>query len=127
MRRFPDVQVLLVRHLEQLLGAGHTGIETPADLAGGLPFARIRRIGGLSDRLQDFASVDIDVFAGGYAATELLAEQIRQDLVGPPPPLPLLDRITCETAPRELPWGDGSTIRRFGATYAVVARRYTAA
>ena len=127
MRRFPDVQVLLVRHLEQLLGAGHVGIETPADLTAALPFARVRRVGGLSDRLNDFATVDVDVFAGLYTAAELLAEQIRQDLVGPPPPLPLLDRISCDNAPRELPWGDGATVRRFGATYVTVARRHTTA
>jgi hypothetical protein len=127
VRRFPDVQVLLVRHLEQTLGAGHVGIETPTDLDGALPFVRVRRVGGLSDLLNDFSTVDVDVFAGLYAAAELLAEQIRQDLVGPPPPLALLDRVSCVNAPRELPWGDGATVRRFGATYTAVARRHTAA
>lgn len=122
-RRYPDVQRLLVDELEALTGAGHTGIETPVNLADVLPFVRVLRIGGFSDRLNDRATVDVDVFAASYSAGELLAEQVRQHLVGPPPPVVLLDRVDCEIAPRELPWGDG-TVRRWNATYLVTARRH---
>ncbi len=124
MRRFPDVQVLLVNDLETLAGDGRTAIETPPDLEERLPFVRIRRSGGSSDRLNDVATVDIDVFAGTYTAGELLAEQIREYLVGPPPPLAAVDRVVCEAAPRELPWGqpDGP-VRRWGATYQLISRR----
>lgn len=120
--RFPDVQRVLVAELEALAGDGHTAIETPADLAERLPFVRVLRSGGYSDRIADHAVVDIDVFAASYTAVELLAEQIRQHLVGPPPPVGALDRVEVEVAPRELPWGDG-TVRRFGATYRTHARR----
>ncbi len=122
-RRFPDVQRLLVDELEALAGADRTGIETPTNLGDVLPFVRILRIGGFSDRLNDRSTVDVDVFASTYSAGELLAEQIRQHLVGPPPPVTVFDRIDCEIAPRELPWGDG-TVRRWNATYAVTSRRY---
>ncbi len=125
--RFPDVQRLLVFELEALAGAGHTAIQTPPDLTDVLPFVRVLRIGGPSDRLHDFPTIDVDVFAATYTAAELLAEQIRQWLVGPPPPVRELDRVDVDVAPRELPWGDGSTVRRFGATYRAVTRRHRAA
>lgn len=122
-RRYPDVQRLLVDELEGLAGAGRTGIETPVNLADVLPFVRVMRVGGFSDRLNDRATVDVDVFSSTYTAGELLAERVRQHLVGPPPPVVLLDRVDCEIAPRELPWGDG-TVRRWNATYLVTSRRH---
>lgn len=123
--RFPDVQRVLVADLTALVAADHIAIETPTDLAARLPFVRVMRTSGPSDRINDFANVDIDVWADTYTAGEMLAEQIRQRLVGPPPPIPKFDRIDCPIGPRELPWGDG-TIRRFNATYEVVSRRYRA-
>lgn len=122
--RFPDVQQVLVDSLVTLAGGDdHTGIETPVDLASRLPFVRVRRIGGGSDRLADYPRVEVDVFADGYEPTRQLAEDIRQWLMGPPPPVMQLDRVACDIGPRELPWGDG-TVRRFGAEYSLVARRF---
>lgn len=120
--RFPDVQRVVVTDLTALVGAGRAAIETPPNLADLLPFVRVMRVGGFSDTLNDHAVIDIDVFAGTYNTGELLAEQVRQRLVGPPPPAAELDRVEVEVAPRELPWGDGA-VRRWGATYRVVARR----
>lgn len=121
--RFPDVQRLLAAALVPFAGADNrTGIETPADLEGRLPFVRVRRVGGPSDRLNDYARIEVDVFASTYSIAENLAEDIRQWLCGPPPPLPALDRAVCDLGPRELPWGDG-TVRRWGAEYELVARR----
>jgi hypothetical protein len=121
--RFPDVQRVLVADLETLAGVNHTGTETPEDLAGALPYIRVLRVGGGSDRLNDYATVDVDCFAATYTAAEQLAERVRQRLVGPPPPIAVLDRATCEVGPRELPWGDGQ-IRRFAATFQIAARRH---
>lgn len=99
LRRFPDVHALLVTALEGLAGGPeHTGIETPANLAEVLPFVRVRRFGGGSDRFYDFPIVDVDVFGSHYAGTEALAERIRQYLVGPPPAVVLLDRVDCTTS-----------------------------
>lgn len=120
--RFPDVARILVEDLEVLAGAGHTGVQTPVDLVAVLPFVRVLRVGGGSGRINDYPTIEVDVFAATYAEAERLAELVRQRLVGPPPAQPLLDRADCETGPHELPWGDGE-IRRFGATYTVVARR----
>jgi hypothetical protein len=121
-QRFPDVLTLLVAHYTGYLGDGHAGVETPADLAGALPFVRVSVVGGSSDQLNGSTSVDIDVFAASYATGEPLAANIREDITGPPPAIRQLDRVECESAPQELPWGDGD-VRRFGATYRITARR----
>lgn len=126
LRRFPDVQKALAAIVESLVGAGRAGSETPEDLEQRLPYVRILRIGGYSDRLTDFATVEVDVFAGTYAQAEPLAERIRQHLTGPPlrvGPV-VLDRITCESGPVELPWAP--RVRRFNASYVVRSRRYAA-
>lgn len=126
-RRFPDVQAALVALLEQLAGgAQHTGIETPENLQDVMPFIRVRRVAGASDQLHDYADVDVDVFAAEYRQAEPLAERVRQFLTGPKHRVGdvVLDRIVCQSAPVELPWAPG--VRRIGATYLVVSRRYTA-
>lgn len=117
--RFPDVQRVLVA---ALAGFGTTGLETPADWAGQLPFLRVMRTGGPSDRINDSAVVDVDVFDATYTEVEDLAERVRQYLTGPPPPVAVFDRVDCEIGPREIPWGDGD-VRRFHATYRITSRR----
>lgn len=126
-RRFPDVQKLLVFGLEPLTGANRTATETPEDLESRLPFVRVMRTGGFRDRLNDSPTVDIDVFAATYTAAESLAEQIAEFLIGPPSGIREFDRVTCEVAPRELPWAEDNNVRRWAATYRVVTRRRLAA
>ena len=121
-RRFPDVVRLLVTALETLHGATKTGPETPDNLQEVLPFVRVQRIGGNRDRLNDFPTVAVDVFADSYSVAEALAEDVDQWLTGPPPPLTELDRAIHDVAPRRLPWGD-ERIFRFQAQYTIVARR----
>lgn len=126
--RFPDLEDFLVVLLEDLAGGEqHTGTETPSNLADVLPFIRVIRPpgGGFSDQLNDYGVVDIDVFHRTYRlGAKPLAEDVRQILttrkhriVGQ-----VIDRIECTAAPAELPWAPG--IRRVGATYRTVARRY---
>lgn len=124
-RAFPDIQELLKTALESdpagpMLGTGHVGIITPDNLADVLPYVRVRRGGGGSTRVFDQPTVDIDAFAGTYAVAYLLAEQIRQWLVGPPCPIALIDHATCDGGPQELPW---PTARRMGLTFHVETRR----
>lgn len=124
LRRFPDPQRTVADALVAagLVAAGGAGAQTPPDLQTRLPFIRVVRIGGGSDQVNDSASIDLDVFADLYTSAELLAERVRQFLVGPPPPA-LLDRVECVSGPQELPWDDTGPVRRFGATYLVVSRR----
>jgi len=122
-RRFPDLTRLLVTALEVWVDdPSQTGPETPTDLQGKLPFIRAYRAGGNRDRLSDFGTIAVDVFAGDYTTAEALAEDIAQWLCGPPPPIALLDRVEPDVAPRRLPWGD-ERIFRFQAQYTVVTRR----
>lgn len=121
--RFPDVQKVLVATLQPLAGGvTHTGTATPPNLAEVLPFVRVRRVDGPRDRVNDYAQVEVDVFAAAYAAGEPLAEAIAQFLSTARAVSPLLDRIECDTAFRELPHGNG-VVRRWGATFTVVSRR----
>ena len=123
IRRFPDVQRLLVADLEDIVGAGHAAVQTPDDMESNLPFVRVMRIGGSRTGISDVATLDVDVFADSYVAGEALAEQIADWLCGPPPGVALFDAVTCEVAPRELPWADGVRVRRWGSTFQVVTRR----
>lgn len=124
---FPDVEETLAILLEDLVGGEqHTGSETPSDLDKRVPFIRvIRPPGGFDDGVSDFATVTIDVFHSTYRlGAKPLAERVRQFLttgrhrLGPA----VIDRITCTSGPGEMPWAPG--IRRVGATYQTVARRY---
>lgn len=122
-RGFPDVVRLLVEDLAALAGGqDRTGGQTPDDFTGRLPFVRVMRVGGGSDLVDDRPILDVDVFDSTYSAAIVLAERIRQYLVGPPPPIFALDKVRCEAGPRELPWAD-SNIRRLSCTYTAVARR----
>jgi hypothetical protein len=122
-RRFPDVTRMLVTALEVWVPDGtHTGPETPEDLQAKLPFIRAYRMGGGRDRLNDYATVAVDVFDATYTGAESLAEDIAQWLCGPPPPLALIDRIDPDVSPRRLPWGDDRLVR-FQAQYSLVTRR----
>jgi hypothetical protein len=127
LRRFPDVQRVIAAALVDgglVADADHTGSETPTDLQDRLPFIRVWRIaGGSSGWLNDQASIDIDVFTDRYTTAELLAERVREFLVGPPAPAHQLDRVECLSGPRELPWDENGVVRRWGATYQVIARR----
>lgn len=122
--RFPDAQAVLVDLLEQFTGPGRTDTETPDNLLEVLPFIRVLRSGGLSDRVSDHARVEVDVFATTYAQAEETAEAVRQYLIGTPlrSGPAVIDRVQCDQGPVEKPWAPG--IRRFGATYSIVSRRY---
>ncbi|MER7331665.1 MULTISPECIES: hypothetical protein [unclassified Micromonospora] len=115
--------------LEPLAGGElHTGTETPADLDKRLPFIRVvRPPGGFSDQHTEYVTVNIDVFHSNYrSGAKPLAERVRQFLttqkhrLGPA----VIDTIVCTSGPGEMPWAPG--IRRVGATYQTVARRYRA-
>ncbi len=125
LRRFPDMNIVFRNLIAQLVGADtNVGPQTPEDLASRPWFIRARRIDGGSDEVNDYPVMEVDVFAPTYAVGEPLAERVRQWLTRRRVS-PLIDRVDCPTGPQELPWGDGR-MRRFGATYDVVARRIPA-
>ncbi|HEX8632240.1 MAG TPA: hypothetical protein VF755_29125 [Catenuloplanes sp.] len=121
--RFPDAQVLLAEVLLPLVGAGRVGSQTPPNLQQALPFIRVVRAGGRSDRLCDFARVEVDVFHRTYAEGSALAGDVQEFLTTQRlrSPTGLVDRVAVEVAPVEVPWASG--VRRFGARYLIVTRR----
>jgi hypothetical protein len=126
--RFADMAVVVAQLLSAITALNRVGIATPDDLTGLMPFIRVTRAGGPRDRINDYARLAVDVFDNDYArgsgtaedvATFLEPGQLRYGAV-------LIDRVTCDNAPQELPpWAPG--IFRFEATYTVVSRRHRVA
>lgn len=128
--RFPNMPRTLAGLLTGagFVAAGRVGAETPANLEQVLPFIRVRRVGGASGQVDDRAVIDLDVFAADTTTGEPLAENVRQYLsqAGSLPAVnrAVIDRVEVISAPQELPWGDGTRVRRYGATYRITARRH---
>lgn len=122
---FPDVEALLLAWLETVASPDRVNTETPDDFTGLLPFIRAYRFGGSTSTFNDFADVQVDVFAALRSQGLPLARSIRDALIGPPPPVAGFDRVDCGGSPVELPWSDDKQVRRWGATYRIVCRRRT--
>lgn len=126
--RFADIATTVAQLLQNVVGPGHAGITTPANLAGLLPYARATRNGGPRDRVSDYARITVDTFDTDYTRGHRTAEDIsayleagwlRNGAV-------LLDRVDVDSAPQEVgPWAPG--VFRWEARYTIVSRRYTAA
>jgi hypothetical protein len=125
---FPNVELLLRDDLNALAdGAWEAGGVTPADLQDRVPFVEVRRAGGASDRVNDYAAVELHVWAATYAAAADVAEQIRAHLLdghirnshGQ------IDRAVCTSAHTEIPSPD-PTLRRLVTGYRVTCRRLAA-
>lgn len=122
--RFADIATAVAQLLAGLAGPGRTGITTPADLAGLMPFIRATRSGGPRDRLNDYARIAVDVFDTEYARGMAMAQEVAAFLE--PARLHygalVIDRVEVDSAPQEVvPWAPG--VFRFEATYTVVSRR----
>lgn len=126
--RFADMAATVALLLEPLAGADHTGITTPADLTGLMPFVRAVRNASPRDQLNDYARITVDIFDTDYARGSTLGEDVTEYLaagslrLGPV----LVDRVLIDSAPQEVaPWAPG--IFRWEARYTVVSRRYETA
>ena len=131
MADYPDVETAVLDWLEATFPAlaptatvRHVDTETPYDLAGALPFVRVRLVTGRDDGVTDYSVVDLDVFADSRGTAYAWASDIRSRLTGSPHRVGpvVLDRVVTEEKPRALPLED-ENIRRFGATYRISARR----
>jgi len=120
---FPNVQVLIVDCLEQVLPGSVTVVtRTPVNLQelvedGGL--VRVQRVGGDDDGITDTPRVVVDVYGADYDTTWTLAEQVREELrasVGK------VDNFRTEVGPHEIPYTD-PTLRLISAVYRVSVRR----
>lgn len=126
--RFADMAAVVAQLLVAVAGSGRTGIATPDVLTGAMPFARVTRVGGPRDRVNDRARIAVDVFDSDYTRGFDMAEQIAAYLEpgrlhqGPV----VIDRVALDSAPQEVaPWAPG--IFRFEARYTVISRRHRVA
>jgi len=119
---FPQVERLIGDVVGDL---GATGMETSTSLQSNLPFIRIRRIGGVDDRVTDVARVDVRVYAAELSDALSLAETIRQRLISRPSTTDhgILDRTVTEVGPFEIPGPDPDHYRVVSTTYRASVRR----
>ena len=85
--------------------------------------------GGLADYFEQSPVVDIDVYAPTRARAKMVASAVQMVLLCYPWSVGLgsgehyvIDSVTCDIAPRKMPWDDES-IRRQGAQYTLSLRR----
>lgn len=108
--------------------SAHVGTVTPSNLQVRMPFVRVGIVTGADDKVTDFSRVDVEVFAARRNHARLIAEIIRQRLIGrylridTPGGLIILDGVSTEVKPYALPWDDPDVDRYFGV-YQVAARR----
>jgi len=128
--QFPDVELLLCRILEQLVGPDDVDTVAPDDLQVRKHFLRVVRVGGPNDGITDFAAVEVDAFAPDRGAAIDLAGKSMQLLAGEGPngrfhrvDGRVLDKVRATRGPVERPWSATRSVRRFTASYEVSARR----
>lgn len=129
---FPDTEEALALLIEQWrdadsLPALEVGGDLPVDLASG-SYVFLERIGGSRTRLNDYPTVDVEVFAPGRAAARSLSESIDALILGYPHGVTVgsekvvIDAAASLRTPTLLPWED-SRVKRYGATYQLSVRR----
>lgn len=107
-----------------LASYGTTGLITPTDLTGTLPFLQPVTIGGNGDRFTDNAVMDLNIFHNSIPAAMALAGQVRAFLeqTGHVQGGHVLDSFSTITRPRWLPYGTPGVFRVI-TTYRVTSRR----
>ena len=134
---FPDAEVLvkliLSEHHEEDLTDANFGVDF-YDASDAFPYCRIERIGGSSERWNDYPLVDVEWFArptgelGARPEAKRLSGRSASILLGYPRSVTVnsqqvvLDRAYQTRSPIALPWED-QYVRRFGATYQLSVRR----
>jgi hypothetical protein len=128
---YPDVPHAVCDLLGTLTDVNGADIETPADLEDQVPWIRVTRTGGVSNRITDTATVVVDVFAGGATQAWDIAKAALQRLIRGPflSDVPFrtahgqVDRVRMDVGPALLPPTDSDNLRLVTATYTVSVRR----
>ncbi|MGK5677520.1 hypothetical protein [Actinoplanes sp. URMC 104] len=100
--------------------ASRVGTQTPPDLDDKVPFCLLNKTAGDRTQIDDNPFVDLDVFHHLDTEAWRIANEISDFLLTKPFPL---DVVACPESPRELPWREDSSLRRYGATYSMSLRR----
>lgn len=138
---FPDITETVMHGLEAQFPelAPHTingetvyrvGREVPIEgpLVGGR-FVRVGGIGAPEGFVTTRPTIDLDVFAGSYAAGWDLSQRIHQWIIRYPHRIEfgarfvVLDAVRVSMSPQEVDWDADSRVRRFYSSYQISARR----
>lgn len=112
-----DVGLALLEHLAP------TRLSTPETLT--FPLIVVRRVGGLDNRITDYARLQVDTFGASYREAVSLAESVRQAVLAAPASEVLgvsIDDADTEAAPQFLAYDDKGT-QRYVAAYRLALRR----
>jgi hypothetical protein len=128
---FPDIERALVLGLPALVVVSNGGTLTVApdftpsqEPTGSNAHIRVELIDSPDDDFTALNVVNIDVFAASRAVGYAVAEQVRgivksaRSIGGV-----VIDRTQTVSGPKQVPWDDNTTIRRFLATYRIPTRR----
>lgn len=119
---WPDGEHALADFLAPL---GTCGSETPKALQSTLPYIRIKRTGGPSDRITDRGAYSVVVFAASADEAKRVAGQVRQKLLEELPAATdhgTLDWPTVNSGPAVVPATDSDNLRLAAASYTVSTR-----
>ena len=125
---WPDPHDLLFVVLDDLTESPVVGPLLWPEFQKFMPLIRVRKVGGINDRLTDIPRMAVDVYAADYETSRNLAEAIRQRLLSETvkakfaPGVGRIDRVEVESSPFEVPWSDEST-RYHTAIYRISTRR----
>lgn len=123
-RDFANIERLLASIYAPMVGGvEHVGSHTPDNLEAVLPFLRAVRVGGPRTHLYDYPIVELDYFDVDEVSGQPAVSRLVNYLLDKPPPHPSIDFVSCDPAPRELPWGENESVRRWGATLFLETRR----
>ncbi len=85
-----------------------------------LPFIRVGRVGGAPIDNSDRPVIDVDVLAETRDQAYTIAQLVMQLMMSAPHPI---DDCRVLMAPQRVEWVEGSTVRRFYASYQLGLRR----
>lgn len=124
MSGYVDIELALCTLIAPLVGEDNVAPVRPKSFEGRLPFVLVYRYGGADDGLTDRAEIGIDVHSETRGQGWPLASAIRELLTASWHSVDgvVIDRVTTDSAPYEVPFGDEG-VRRWVSEYTVTSRR----
>jgi len=104
-------------------------VKAPTPGSSPLPWAQAYVFDGSASETEGDFVVDVAFYAASYAEASRLSRRFDQRFMGYPHRVSsdgravLLDRVTTNVIPNEVPFTDDDSVRRFQATYSVSFRR----
>lgn len=117
---FPDAEDLMLDLLDPL---GTVVLATPVSLVP--PLIVVRRVGGFSDRITDFAVIQVETYGSTHEQAAGLAESCRQVIIASPATVAggtSVDSARTVGAPTFVDYGQ-PLVHRYIATYNIEFRR----